>query len=257
PAAGTISLWADLPASYPTSRVPRHYLLAASASPDDAPVYSGTLALRHDDVGPDGAPAWVFWTTASDEASRDLLAAPDTLTPGWHHFAITWDAEAGRKALYIDGALAAEASGIALPTALGETLHLGRFTYGGGHSGATLDDLAIYRRALAPTEVTALAAAPPAPAEAPPLVVGRDLRVDTNAIDDQGGIVAVQLGLDGTFEDPQPYYDSYRWTLAAEAGPHELAVRYVDRAGNTTTVTRAVQLDLSPGPSLYLPVVRR
>jgi murein DD-endopeptidase MepM/ murein hydrolase activator NlpD len=45
PGAGTISLWAELPASYPAGRIPRHYLLAASANPDDAPVYSGTLAL--------------------------------------------------------------------------------------------------------------------------------------------------------------------------------------------------------------------
>lgn len=254
--AGTVSLWAELPATYPAGRIPRHYLLAASASPDGAPVYTDTLALRRDLAGPDGAPAWVFWTTASGEASRDLLSAPDTLTPGWHHFAITWDAAAGRKALYIDGALAAEAAGAELPAYLGEVLHLGRFTYGGGHSGAALDDLAIYARALAPAEVAALAAAAPAPEEAT-LVTSRSLRVDTNAIDDQGGIVAVQLGLDGSFEDPQPYYDSYRWTLPATTGTHELAVRYVDRAGNITTVTRSVTLDLAAARRIYLPLTRR
>ena len=254
-AAGTISLWADLPASYPTSRVPRHYLFATSANPDDAPVYSGTLALRRDAAGPASGPAWTFWTTASDEASRNMLAVPDTLGSGWHHFALTWDAAAGHKAIYLDGALAAETTGVTLPVALGEVLQLGRFTYGGSPSGGALDKLAIYRRALSPVEVTALAVLrPPA---AGPLTVGRDIRVDTNASDDQGGIVAVQLGLDGTFEDPQPYYESYRWTLSAAAGPHELNVRYVDRAGNTATVTRTIQLDLAPEYQLYLPDLRR
>jgi murein DD-endopeptidase MepM/ murein hydrolase activator NlpD len=254
-AAGTLSLWADLPASYPTGRVPRHYLFATSANPDDAPVYSGTLALRHDATSPDGGPMWTFWTTASDEASRNMLAAPDTLEPGWHHFAITWDAAAGHKAIYIDGTLAAETMGATLPVALGEVMQMGRFTYGGGQSGVTLDDLAIYRRALSPVEVAALAV--PHPPAAGPLTVGRNIRVDTNASDDQGGIVAVQLGLDGTFEDPQPYYESYRWTLSAAAGPHELAVRYVDRAGNTATVTSTIQLDLAPDYRLYLPDMRR
>jgi hypothetical protein len=255
--AGTLSLWAELPATYPTGRIPRHYLLAASASPDAGPVYSNTLALRRDQVGPDGGPAWVFWTTADGADSRDLLAAPDTLAPGWHHFAITWDAEAGHKALYLDGALVAASTGVVLPAALGEVLQLGRFTYGGGHIGAALDELAIYRHALTPGEIATLAAAPPAEEASPVALTDRALRVDTNAIDDQGGIVAVQLGLDGTFEDPQPYYDSYRWTLVAPPGLHELAVRYTDRAGNITTVTRAVILGPDPGTKHYLPSIGR
>jgi len=253
--AGTVSLWANLPAAYPTGRLPRHYLFAASASPDSSPVYSGTLALRRDSVGPDGTPAWTFWTTAADEASRDLLTAPDTLGPGWHHFAITWDAEAGTKALYLDGVQAAETHGVALPVALGEVLHLGRFTYGGGQIGAALDDLAIYGRALGPAEIAALAAAEPGAPAAPALLTSRLVRVDTNAIDDQGGIVSVQLGLDGTFEDPQPYYDSYRWLLPATSGPHVLAVRYEDRAGNTTTITQSLELDLRT--RLYLPLLTK
>lgn len=256
-AAGTVSLWAELPASYPAGRVPRHYLFAASASPDGAPVYSNTLALRRDVAGPTGDPAWVFWTTAGDEASRDLLAAPDTLGPGWHHFAVTWDGEAGRKALYIDGALAAEVAGASLPTTLGEVLQLGRFTYGGGHSGVALDDLAVYGRALSGAEVAALAAAAPGQAEGPLLLDGPAVRVDTNAIDDQGGIVAVQLGLDGVFEDPQPYFDSYRWTLPVGPGDYELAVRYIDRAGNSTTVRRAVQVAPAASTRLYLPLLAR
>lgn len=255
PRAGTVSLWAELPARYPDGAVPRHYLFAASANPQDAPAYRGTLALRRDSAGPDGAPVWVFWTTGSAEASRDLLAAPDTLGAGWHHLAITWDAAGGRKALYLDGALAAETSGVVLPEELGEVLRLGRFAAGGRHSGVRLDDLAIYNRALGPEEIAALAGAPPRDEATVVRLSERTVRIDTNALDDQGGIMAVQFGLNGVFEDPQPYYDAYRWTLPVAAGRHVLAVRFSDRAGNSTTVTQTIQLD--DLQQLYLPLLRR
>jgi hypothetical protein len=255
PASGTISLWAELPERYPAGRIPRHYLLAASADAEGAPIYRNTLALRRDIEGPDGGPAWVFWTTADNETSRDLLAAPDSLGAGWHHLAITWDAETGSKALYLNGVLAAERQDVALPVELGEVLQLGRFTYGGGHSGALLDDLLIFHRALSAEEITALAAAAPGVPDEPPLLTSRTVRVDTNAIDDQGGIVAVQLGLNGVFADPQPYYDSYRWQLPADSGRHELAVRYTDRAGNSSTITQTIVLDLRV--RLNLPLLAR
>lgn len=255
PRVGTISLWAELPASYPDGSVPRHYLFAASANPEDAPAYRNTLALRRDNGGPDSAPAWVFWTTGNTEASRDLLAAPDTLGAGWHHLAITWEADGGHKALYLDGSLAAEIRGIELPTELGEVLRLGRFGAGGRHSGVRLDDLSIYNRALSPAEVAALAAAPPRDDAAVIRLSERALRIDTNALDDQGGIMAVQFGLNGVFEAPQPYYDAYRWTLPVTAGRHVLAVRFSDRSGNSTTLTQTIQLDSRQ--QLYLPFLRR
>lgn len=255
PRTGTVSLWAELPAGYPDGVVPRHYLFAASANPEDDPAYRGTLALRRDNGGPDGAPAWVFWTTGNTEASRDLLAAPDTLGAGWHHLAITWEADGGRKALYLDGRLAAQTQGVALPTELGEVLRLGRFAAGGRHSGVRLDDLAIYNRALGPAEIAALAGAPPADDTAVVRLYERAVRIDTNALDDQGGIMAVQFGLNGVFEAPQPYYDSYRWTLPVGAGRHVLAVRFSDRSGNSTTLTQTIWLD--GRQPLYLPLLRR
>lgn len=255
PRAGTISLWAELPAGYPDGAVPRHYLFAASANPEDGPAHRDTLALRRDNSGPDGAPAWVFWTTGSAETSRDLLAAPDTLGAGWHHLAITWEAEGGRKALYLDGRLAAQTQGVTLPTELGEVLRLGRFAAGGRHSGMRLDDLAIYNRAMDPAEIAALAAAPPRDDTAVIRLSDRAVRIDTNALDDQGGIMAVQFGLNGAFEAPQPYYDAYRWTLPVTAGQHVLAVRFSDRSGNGTTLTQTIQLD--GRQPLYVPFLRR
>ncbi|MCX7791624.1 MAG: LamG domain-containing protein, partial [Chloroflexaceae bacterium] len=255
PRAGTVSLWAELPDRYPDGAVPRHYLFAASANPHDAPAYRGTMALRRDNAGPDGAPAWVFWTTGTTEASRDLLAAPDTLGAGWHHLAITWDANGGRKALYVDGVLAAETQGVELPTELGEVLRLGRFAAGGRHSGARLDDLAIYNRALGPAEIAALAGASPGDTPAVVRLSERAVRIDTNALDDQGGIMAVQFGLNGIFEDPQPYYDAYRWTLPVSEGRHVLAVRFSDRSGNSTTLTRTIELNSHQ--LVYVPLLRR
>jgi murein DD-endopeptidase MepM/ murein hydrolase activator NlpD len=256
PAAGTIALWVELPERYPANSLQRHYLFAASANADGAPVYSGTLALRRDMLGPGDTPQWSFWTNGSDLESRDLLAVPDTLGPGWHHFAVTWDGVSGAKALYINGNQVAATTGAILPTAVGPVLQLGRFTYGGAPAGVALDSLTIFDRPLAAAEITALAATPPEEA-GPPTLRSRSFRLDTNAIDDAGGIVAVQLGLNGVFADPQPYYDSYRWRLPEEEGEHEVAVRYFDRAGNSTTVTQTVVLDLPPRAQIALEPLQR
>jgi murein DD-endopeptidase MepM/ murein hydrolase activator NlpD len=251
PDAGTISLWAMLPEHYPPHTIHRHYLLAASANPDDAPVYSGTLALRRDLLGPNESPRWTFWTVGADAASADELSVPDTLTPGWHHFAITWDAVTGTKALYIDGVQTAQASGRELPAAVGPVIQLGRFTYGGAPSGVSIDDLTIFRRAFSAGEVAELFTTL-SPDTAPVTISSPQVRLDTNAIDREGGIVAVQLGVDGVMADPQPYYDAYRWQIPPVEGRHTIEARYVDRAGNSSTVTRTVILTLPPSLNVAL-----
>lgn len=76
---------------------------------------------------------------------------------GWHHYAIVWDAAAGALSTYQDGALLrtdaiAGGSGIgAEPTEL-------RFTHLSQTARYGLDDLRLYRRALPPLELAALAA---------------------------------------------------------------------------------------------------
>ncbi|NJN14870.1 MAG: peptidoglycan DD-metalloendopeptidase family protein [Oscillochloris sp.] len=251
PQAGTIALWANVPAEYPQNSLDRHYILAASANPDDKPVYSGTLTLRRDLLGPDAAAQWTFWTVGGDAAVHDSLSVPDTLAPGWHHFAISWDRVSGRKLLFIDGKLAAAKRNIPLPATVGPTLQLGRFTYGGAPAGIAVDDLRIYNQPLPPTQIVALAQLERA-AEPPPAISDRSLRLDTNAIDREGGIVAVQLGLDGEFADPQPYYDSYRWQLPDQAGTYTLAARFFDRAGNSSVVSQTIELVRPPQASVDL-----
>jgi murein DD-endopeptidase MepM/ murein hydrolase activator NlpD len=244
---GTIAFWAKLPAEYPESRTKRHYLLAASAHPENGKVYTDTLALRREQT--DDRSVWNFWTVDTTGATHNLTVA-DTL-PGdsWHHFAVAWDRATGRKSLFIDGQLAAQASAINLPTALGEQLQLGRFVEGFGASGIALDELAVFQRTLSTREIKRLAerqdvytrnAGPISTAQ---VVTDRTVVLDANALDPQGGIVSVELRRDNEpWSNPLPYHDSYRWTITGTEGTHTFAIRYRDRANNEAVVTTTLEL---------------
>src|SRR5262249_2474431 len=196
--AGTIAFWARLPKSYPETGNGRQYLLAASAHADEGPIYTGTLALRRDMLGPNGAPRWNFWTTPeSGETGRNDLSVADTLTPGLHHFAITWDRAGASKALYLDGGLAAAIAGVDLPADVGAPLDLGRWAPGGNAAGVAFDDLAIYSRALEPPEIARLAASAEPLRATAQRATDPNLIVETHAIDDGGAIMSVQLGVNG------------------------------------------------------------
>ncbi len=246
---GTISLWAKLPEQYPGNSLDRHYLFATSADPAGAPIYTGTLALRRDRLGPNASAQWTFWTVGDAVSGGDLLSVPDTLAPGWHHFAVRWDAATGMKALFIDGAVVAETTTTALPALPGAQLHLGRFASGGAPAGMRFDELAIFARPLSAREIAELAANPPL-APDPVVVTDRVIRIDTNAMDDGGGIVAVIAGMNGELSDPLPYYESYRWSLPPIEGERVVEVHYLDRAGNTTVVSQTVMLNLPPRASI-------
>lgn len=251
--AGTIAFWAQVPEHWPETKNNRQYLLAASAHADEGPVYTGTLALRRDTLGADGQPRWNFWTTPErGEAGRDDLAAPDTLGPGLHHFAISWDRARQQKALYLDGRRAIAITGVELPANVGGLLELGRWAPGSTASGATFDELAIYGRALGPLEIAQLAARPtPLPASAIH-VSDPQLNLVVQAGDDGGAIMGMQIGLDGLFGDPQPYTQYAGLRLPDPLGPHTVAVRLFDRAGNSTTVSTTVTLSAPPQPQVML-----
>lgn len=242
---GTISLWVEIPERFPANSLSRHYLLATSAEPTGAPIYTGTLALRRDQLGPNGSAQWTFWTVSDATSGEDLLSVPDTLNPGWHHFVISWDAINGKKYLYIDGMLVAERNTNALPYISGALLHIGRFSSGGSSAGVRIDELTIFDKPLALTEIAELVSASPLTSE-PVVVTDRTIRIDTNAMDDNGGIVAVTLSINSESSDPLPYYDSYRWSLPPIEGEHIVEVEYLDRAGNTTIVSQTVALNLPP-----------
>ncbi len=246
--AGTIAVWANLSGEYPATSTNRHYLFAASENPGDSRhnTYTNTLTLRRQVLG--GAPEWNFWTVDAAGIRHDLVVS-DTLQPGWHHFAVSWSVATKTKRLFIDGVLAASASGIALPAALGNRLELGRWTNGYGEVGRPLDELAVYPRALSAAEVAELAArrdplrGADGPVSTAAVTLNPEVKLDTNAIDAQGGIVSVQLRRDDEpWGSPLPYYDSYRWSITGTAGLHTFGIRYWDRANNSAEVTTTVRL---------------
>jgi murein DD-endopeptidase MepM/ murein hydrolase activator NlpD len=248
--AGTLALWARIPDQYPRNGTGRHYIVAASNNPGDSAtgVYTGTFSLRRqvdDDV-----PAWNFWTVDGAGQRHDLVVT-DTLTAGWHHFAISWErqitATVATKHLYIDGELVASAADATMPDFVGERLEMGRWTPGFGASNMALDELAVFRRALTGIEIGRLAdqrdylTAEPGPLSSEAVVGTRAVELDTNAIDRQGGIVSVRLRRDNEpWGQPLPYYDSYRWSITGTHGLHTFAVEYRDRADNVTVETATV-----------------
>ncbi len=244
---GTLALWAKLPAHYPHSSTNRQYLFAASAHPEDGKVYSDTLALRREQT--DNGAAWNFWTVDAAGQSHNL-SAPDSLAPAsWHHFVVTWTREDNHKALYIDGQLVAQANDAKLPSNVGERLQIGRFITRFGTSGATFDELAVFRRVLSRSEIERLAqrqdiySAAAGPISTSRVVTERTVLLDANAIDAQGGIVSVQLRRDEEpWSAPLTYYDDYRWTINGAEGEHTFAIRYRDRADNETVVTTTLEL---------------
>ncbi len=254
--SGALSLWAKLPAHYAQNGTGRSYLFAASNNPGDSAhaIYTGTLALRREENG--GTPRWNFWTV-DDAGLRQDLVVTDTLQPGWHNFVATWkSADAGKpgeKRLYIDGTPVAAASGITLPTFAGEKLEIGRWTEGYGELEAAFDELAVFRRPLEAAEVRALSerrdfhSGEQGPLGEAGAIGTRDVLLDTNAIDRQGGVVAVRLRRDGEpWGAPLPYYDSYRWAISGTTGLHTFAVEYRDRSNNATVVTTTLTLGTAP-----------
>lgn len=253
---GSLAFWAKIPEKYPNNGTGRQYLIAASTNPGDSAggSYTGTLALRRETV--DDQTRWNFWTV-DDRGERQDLVVTDTLEPGWHHFAMVWDqppdAPDTAKRLYIDGSLAAEQNNAAFPTFVGDRLEIGRWTPGYGVSGVAMDELASFGRALSATEVERLynrqdyATSEAGPFGANSVVGEQAVVLDTNAIDRQGGIVAVRLRRDGEpWGQPLAYYDSYRWQISGTESLHTFAVEYRDRADNVTVVTATVRLGTMP-----------
>jgi murein DD-endopeptidase MepM/ murein hydrolase activator NlpD len=250
-AAGTLALWVSVPAEWPESRTGRHYLAAASENPaDPAKIYSGTLALRHEQR--DGAPVWNFWTVPISNGLAHELTVPDTLSAGWHHFAISWEAASGAKTLFIDGEPVAAASGIALPSDIGDDLQLGRWTIGSGESNVLLDDVVSYDHTAAPAAIQALASRSEALQGSAERTANRDLTLLIPALDNGGGVVQAQLGLNGAYAAPLPYYRAYRWMLPQAEGTYTVSVRLTDRMGNITTLERSISVDHPPQAQISL-----
>lgn len=102
-----------------------------------------------------------FAITISGWTDEDRVTAPDVLTSGWHHIAVTIDANNSVHSLYLDGALVDEnTSPRYTPSDLGNTTQnwLGRSQYSADpYFNGILDDVRIYDRVLSDEEIAQLA----------------------------------------------------------------------------------------------------
>ena len=249
---GSVAMWVDVPESWSKSSTGRHYLLATSANPaDDTRIYSGTFALRHEQKGLDDQPGWTFWTVSNAGVEHKLEVA-DSLEPGWHHFALTWNAQTGSKTMFIDGQPVAEAADVSLPAEVGHMLEVGRWTFGAGESRVWLDELVSYGRVLTAAEIVELAEAEEPLQVSATTTSKNDLALAIPADDDGGGVVQVQLGINGVYASPMPYHRSFRWLLPAVEETYTISVRLSDRLGNTTTLTQPITINQPPVGSVEL-----
>ncbi len=91
---------------------------------------------------------------------EQMATAPSTLASGWHHVAVTIDADSGTISLYLDGAVVADNTATTLtPSDLGNTTQnwLGRSQYtADGYYDGSLDDFRIYDRVLSLDDIVEL-----------------------------------------------------------------------------------------------------
>ncbi|MDI6450285.1 LamG-like jellyroll fold domain-containing protein [Anaerobaca lacustris] len=102
-----------------------------------------------------------FAITPAGGAGESIVETPRSVpTDGWHHVAVVIDSATMTVQVYVDGEAAASGATATLPRDLGVTTQnwLARSQYtADAYFGGSLDDFAIYSRALSPGEVRYLA----------------------------------------------------------------------------------------------------
>jgi len=97
-----------------------------------------------------------FAITTGGGGAEDQVTAPDTLPSGWHHVAVTIDADTGTIVLYLDDEEVATGTTALTPSDLGNTTNnwLGRSQYAiDAYYMGALDDFRIYNYALTQDEI--------------------------------------------------------------------------------------------------------
>lgn len=115
--------------------------------PSTSTSYPNVLSLRHTKAN-----RWSAWTTNSAGTSSDAYVS-DTLTTGWHTFAVRWSSS--ELALFIDGQKQASVANPALPTINGSSLYVGKWPYDSvKYINTLIDDLRISSRARTDAEIS-------------------------------------------------------------------------------------------------------
>jgi hypothetical protein len=103
--------------------------------------YSNRLSLGHMTSN-----EWSYAITDSTGASESVTV-PDTLSEGWHHFAVTWDknTEGGYIEMFIDGASVGKKTNIAsnFPDNYEDGIYVGSWSSGYGWTNTQIDDFRI------------------------------------------------------------------------------------------------------------------
>ncbi|MGH7970028.1 MAG: LamG-like jellyroll fold domain-containing protein, partial [Limisphaerales bacterium] len=105
----------------------------------------------------------------------------------WHHVAATRDATSGQMLLYIDGTLEAGTYGPTGTKAAPSSLRIGSIQagYAGGYLAGTVDDVQLFQRVFAASEIGLLMNHPPVLAPVPDALIlaGRTLMITNRASD--------------------------------------------------------------------------
>ena len=179
------------------------------------------------------------------EGGPRLCGSSPVLDDQWHHLAFTKSGHADAVVrVYLDGALeATEAGALEEPVEfpLGTELALGAFSGGGFPSAITVDELAVWRRALSTNEVEALFQRG-----------ARQLRIQVRACDDPTCSDALVVGPDGTPSTSFADVEASELPGTVAALPPGLNGRYfqyqvwLDAGTGSTPTLEAVVLDATP-----------
>jgi hypothetical protein len=103
-------------------------------------------------IGTDGVMRFAIRTATVGE---QVVNAPSTLASGWHNVAVTFDSQAMKIGLYLDGNLVASGATTLLPKDLGETTQnwLGKSQWPDALYMGALDEFQIYDRLLTQDEI--------------------------------------------------------------------------------------------------------
>ena len=156
---------------------------------------------------------------------------------GWHHIAATRDATSGQMVIYVDAVLQASGFGPVGTKASPPALRLGSVQagYGGDFLNGTLDDVQLFSRALAASEIPSLMNHPPVFANAPGdfvLLAGRTLVVTNFASDPDQPLQTLTWSLlsppAGAAVNPSNGIFSWRPAMAQSPSTNILAVQVAD-----------------------------
>ncbi len=143
---------------------PDSFTVTAWAKPTIADGAPYSVVTNREDLGPGVETGgfilyninsrWEFWTGVGDTGAAgmfwDTMPGPDVYVDEWQHLAITYDADEGIKALYVDGELWMEEVGSYYSLNQSRDFHIG----GGGDFGTqyrfpgTIDDVGFWDVAL-------------------------------------------------------------------------------------------------------------